>query len=159
MSTNNKYEEAFLANATNLDAITKSNGKIYDCALRIIQNNDTDDTLELIGYITKFGTDQDHRKKNIAISLKDSLFMLYGNRGIEEIYHTKKAAISEEENTKTIDQLLQELNELIGLEKVKKTVNDLTKRFKKSAKVMDLPIQIGLCIWPSLEIQALVKPQ
>ena len=125
MSTNNKYEEAFLANATNLDAITKSNGKIYDCALRIIQNNDTDDTLELIGYITKFGTDQDHRKKNIAISLKDSLFMLYGNRGIEEIYHTKKVAISEEENTKTIDQLLQELNELIGLEKVKKTVNDL----------------------------------
>ena len=29
MSTDNKYEKAFLDNASNLDAITRNNGKIY----------------------------------------------------------------------------------------------------------------------------------
>ncbi|MBQ3732269.1 MAG: AAA family ATPase [Muribaculaceae bacterium] len=124
MKPNNKYEEAFLANAMHLDAITQSNGRIFHCAEKIIQHYEADDTIDLLGYITRYGKDSDLRKKTVAIVLKDSLFMLYGNRGIEDIYYSKKAKIVGEEE-KTLKELLQELNELVGLEKVKQIVNDL----------------------------------
>ena len=124
MKPNNKYEEAFLANAMHLDAITQSNGRIFHCAEKIIQHYEADDTIDLLGYITRYGKDLDPRKKAVAIALKDSLFMLYGNRGIEDIYFSKKAKIVGEEE-KTLKELLQELNELVGLEKVKQIVNDL----------------------------------
>ena len=120
----NKYEESFLANATNLDSITQSNGKIYHCAENIVHHYGAEDTIELIKFITKYGKDIDQRKKAVAIALKDSLFMLYGNRSIEEIFNSRMNTLIDEKE-KTLDELLQELNELVGLKRVKQIVNDL----------------------------------
>ena len=119
-----KYEESFLANATNLDSITQSNGKIYHCAENIAHHYGAEDTIELIRYITKYGKDIDQRKKAVAIALKDSLFMLYGNRSIEDIFNSRMNTLIDEKE-KTLDELIQELNELVGLKRVKQIVNDL----------------------------------
>ena len=124
MSTDSKYEKALLDNASNLDAITRSNGEIYHCAERVISQPDTKDLLKIINFITKAGKNKDTRVKNIAVSLKDSLFMLYGIRRIEELCktHEEKNSI---ESEKTLEELLNELNGLIGLETVKSKINDL----------------------------------
>ena len=53
MSTDSKYEKALLENASNLDAITRSNGEIYHCAERVISQSDTKDLLNIINFITK----------------------------------------------------------------------------------------------------------
>ena len=120
----NKYEESFLANATNLDSITQSNGKIFHCAENIVHQYGADDTIKLITYITKYGKDIDQRKKTVALALKDSLFMLYGNKSIESVFNSRMNTLIDEKE-KRLDELLQELNELIGLKKVKQIVNDL----------------------------------
>ena len=124
MSTDNKYEKALLDNASNLDAITRSNGEIYHCAERVINQSDTKDILNIINFITKSGKNDDIRVRNIAVSLKDSLFLLYGIRRIEELCktHEEKNSI---ESEKTLEELLNELNGLIGLETVKSKINDL----------------------------------
>lgn len=124
MSTGSKYEKALLDNASNLDAITRSNGEIYHCAERVISQSDTKDLLNIINFITKAGKNEDIRVKNIAVSLKDSLFMFYGIRRIEELCktHEEKNSI---ESEKTLEELLNELNGLIGLETVKSKINDL----------------------------------
>lgn len=124
MSTGSKYEKALLDNASNLDAITRSNGEIYHCAKKVISHSDAKDLLNIISFITKAGKNEDIRVKNIAVSLKDSLFLLYGIRRIEELCktHEEKTPI---ESEKTLEELLNELNGLIGLETVKAKVNDL----------------------------------
>lgn len=124
MSTDSKYEKALLDNASNLDAITRSNGEVYHCAKRVINHSDTKDLLNIISFITKAGNNKDIRVRNIAVSLKDSLFLLYGIRRIEELCktHEEKNSI---ESEKTLEELLDELNRLIGLETVKSKINDL----------------------------------
>ena len=124
MSTDSKYEKALLDNASNLDAITRSNGEIYHCAERVISQTDIKDLLNIIGFVTKAGKDEDIRVRNIAVSLRDSLFLLYGIRRIEELCktHEEKNSI---ESEKTLEELLGELNGLIGLETVKSKINDL----------------------------------
>ena len=124
MSIENKYEENLLDTAASLDAITQSKGRIHQCATRVIKLSERKDIVELVVYITKFGKSEDSRIRQIAIALKDSLFMLHGIRSIEKICKSNVKP-SDGETEKTLDELLNDLDHLVGLHNVKSKVSDL----------------------------------
>ena len=124
MSIENKYEENLLETATSLDAVTHSKGRIYQCATRVIKLSERKDIVELVVYITKFGQSEDSRIRPIALALKDSLFMLHGIRNIEKICKSNVKP-SDGETEKTLDELLNDLDHLVGLHNVKSKVSDL----------------------------------
>ena len=123
MPQGNKYKQTLLSNASNLDAITMSNGKVYNCADKVVSNKEPRDIQELLTYITKSGKSEDDRVKKVAVALKDSLIMFFGIRSLEDICKVKEPVYPEDE--KSLEELLTELNDLVGLSNVKSKVNDL----------------------------------
>lgn len=122
MSNRIEYEQNLLHCASDLEDLVKSGGLINQYVLDIIQDGDEKSAAKLcviIGKIAEQGNSQSILK---AKALKDALVMLLGYRQLSII--TKSKSIDNEEE-KTFDQLVKELNSLVGLESVKKQVNDL----------------------------------
>lgn len=118
----NKYEKALINNAIYLDTITQSNGKIVECAKSIIENHKEEETVLLCKYISKATEYQNAKITEIAISTKDALIRYYGHKQLTDICSNEK--VPREENY-SLEELMNQLNALIGLEKVKSKVNDL----------------------------------
>lgn len=120
----NKYETLFLDCASKLDAMVESHGKITKLATSIIEDQDNKDTIDLLKVIEKIAKEKNSMIEvaKMAVLLKDSLVRFYGHKKIVEICSLKEDI---EEDEKKLDDLLYELNALIGLDKVKEKVNDL----------------------------------
>lgn len=121
---NNQYERVLINNASKLDAIISGNGKITQCALELVQNLNSKDAMILCTWIKKASELNDAKVTTVAIALKNSLIMFYGHKELSEICN-RESVNPIEEKEKSIDELLFELNSLVGLEKVKSKVNDL----------------------------------
>lgn len=133
MIVGNKHEDALMEAASDLDAVTHSNGNIHQSASRVIKESNPKDIIELVRYITTFGKNEDDRIRQIAVMLKDRLLLLYGIRSIEQICKVQVSAKGNETD-KSLDELLDELNSLVGLFNVKSKVNDLIS-FQKVQKL------------------------
>ena len=118
-----KYKENFLNYASKLDAVTNSNGKITKYGMSIVEENDKQATILLLRKISKIIDSKEFSKeiKEISSFLKKSLVEYYGYLEIKRIYNSNYIT----EDTRTLEDLLEELNNLIGLENVKAKVNDL----------------------------------
>lgn len=125
---NNKYEKILLNNALKLDAIVNRNGKITKCALNITENQDPFATIELCKELSAIIDSNDKTKQveEIVLILKDSLIRYYGYLKVSEICSKSQNNIDVlEDDTRTLPELMNELNELVGLKNVKSKVNDL----------------------------------
>lgn len=118
-----KYKENFLNYASKLDAVTNSNGKITKYGMSIVEENDKQATILLLRKISKIIDSKEFSKeiKEIANFLKKSLVEYYGYLEIKRICNLDEVA----EDTRSLTDLLEELNNLIGLKNVKSKVNDL----------------------------------
>lgn len=118
-----KYKENFLNYASKLDAVTNSNGKITKYGMSIVEENDKQATILLLRKISKIIDSKEFSKeiKEIANFLKKSLVEYYGYLEIKRICTLDKVV----EDTRSLTDLLEELNNLIGLKNVKSKVNDL----------------------------------
>ncbi len=116
----NKYEQNLLQNCSRLDAVTNSNGNITNCAKAIIENKEEFSRL-LCKFIERASELKEPQITQIAIATKDSLISFYGYQKLVQVL--SKTEI-EEENF-TLDELMLQLNQLVGLSKVKSKVNDL----------------------------------
>ncbi len=118
----NKYQEEFLDYASKLDALSGQNAEVTKCALDIVQGQDEAAT-EMFQKISKLTNSGRHTKQmtQIAIALKDSLLRYYGYIKISDICNPKQI----ETDSRTLSELLDELNGLVGLNNVKAQVNDL----------------------------------
>ena len=116
-----KYKENFLNYASKLDAVTNSNGKITKYGMSIVEENDKQATILLLRKIFKIIDSKEFSKeiKEIANFLKKSLVEYYGY--LERICNSDEVV----EDTRSLTDLLEELNNLIGLKNVKSKVNDL----------------------------------
>ena len=116
----NKYEQNLLQNCSRLDAVTNSNGNITDCAKAIIENK-----IEISKLLCKFIERASELKEpqitQIAIATKDSLISFYGYQKLTQILSKTEV----EEDFFTLDELMLQLNQLVGLSNVKSKVNDL----------------------------------
>lgn len=118
-----KYKENFLNYASKLDAVTNSNGKITKYGMSIVEENDKQATILLLRKISKIIDSKEFSKeiKEIANFLKKSLVEYYGYLEIKRICNSDEVV----EDARSLTELLEELNNLIGLKNVKSKVNDL----------------------------------
>ncbi len=119
---NNKYRNEVLDYASRLDVLTKGYGKFYERAIAVIEDQNETTIKTLLLSISKEINDENctDEIKQISKKLKDSFYKYYGYIKVYEIYHAEQ-----KEDLRTLSELQSELDELIGLEKVKFHINNL----------------------------------
>ena len=120
-----KYIKALNNTASILDALTVSGGEITKLASGITENNDDKLTITLLKQITSITESNLNSKeiKKVEISLKNCIINYYGYAKLLDICNKEKKDI--DDDTRTLQDLLGELNSLIGLRTIKEKVNDL----------------------------------
>lgn len=118
----NRYEQELLNSCSNLDAVTNAGGKITSCANEIIENN-KEASKRLCRFIEKSTELKNPQITSIAIATKDSLIRFYGYSEVVSICSTEGK--DNEDDTLTLDELMSQLNQLVGLDNVKSKVNDI----------------------------------
>lgn len=120
-----KYEKSVLEYAWQLDSIIDSNGECTKYAKEIIDNQDENTTrllmMKISMLINSSASTKDVRK--VAKLLNDSIIGYYGYNCVKKICDSNKE--NDELDSRTLNELLEELNCLVGLEKVKEQVNNL----------------------------------
>ena len=123
--TNNKFENTFLDLATKLDTSIVAYGEIKKYAIAIVEKQDESAIKMLINKIAEVINNSSIYKKEIlelTRLFKDSLISYVGYIQIRKIWDAEENIV---EDKRSLEELLAELNKLIGLESVKKIVNDL----------------------------------
>lgn len=119
-----RYANELLDLASKLDAVTSDKGDTTQYALAIVESSDHSATMGLLNKISNITCSEEISKeiKRIAKALKDSILMFYGYTEVKEICNQ---AIGSAEDSRSLSELLCELDNLIGLAEVKSKVNDL----------------------------------
>lgn len=119
-----KYGKALISNASKLDAATDSCGEITKLATAIVEDSSESATIALLKKISEVVDNPKYKieAKRIAQIVNADLIEFYGYSTIRKIC---KSTENVEEDTRTLQDLLDELNALVGLEKVKSKVQDL----------------------------------
>jgi len=120
----NKYSQVLLNNASKLDAVTDGYGNVTKLATTVIEEKSKAATISLLTTISDTITHPTYKPavRQIARVVHTSLLEFYGYVTVQEMcQHSEE----EEEDPRTLEQLLRELDALVGLEKVKSTVQDL----------------------------------
>lgn len=116
----NKYEQELSLNCSRLDAVINANGIVSNCAKEIIEGK-IDASKKLCKFIEKSAEIKDAQILAIAIATKESLIKYHGHR-----YLTNVCTVNEvEDDNTTFEELISQLDQLIGLSSVKSKVNDL----------------------------------
>lgn len=120
----NKYKNALINNASKLDAITDSSGEITKLASVIIEDNSRVATVVLLKKISAVADNHKYKTevKRVAQLVNSNLIEYYGYTTLKSICKPETETV---EDTRTLQELLDELNSLVGLETVKSKVNDL----------------------------------
>lgn len=119
-----KYSQALRNNASKLDMLADGGGAITKLSAVIIEDKNKSATIELLKKISEIVDHPKHKieTKKAAHVVHSSLIEFFGYLTIQRIC---RPAEKVEEDTRTLQDLLDELNALVGLEKVKNKVQDL----------------------------------
>ena len=118
-----RREKSLLNIASKLDAITDSEGSVTKLAISIVDDRDEAATRLLCKRLSEFASSDSKQLVQVAAALKNEIVNYYGYFKVREICNNNPNEVDEDE--KSLDELLAELDSLVGLEKVKSTVNDL----------------------------------
>lgn len=119
-----KYGQALVNNASKLDAVTDACGEITKLATAIVEEHRKSATIALLKKISESVDNPKYKieVKRAAQLVNSSLIEFYGYSTIQGIC---KPTTDVDDDTRTLQELLDELDALIGLEKVKNKVQDL----------------------------------
>lgn len=119
-----KYKINLLDTASKLDALTDGCGEITKLADAIVQEKSKEATLALLKKINAVVDDKSFPKDFLRIAkvLHQCIIEFYGR---EEVAKICSCDNKQENDSRTLPELLDELNSLVGLENVKAKVNDL----------------------------------
>lgn len=119
-----KYGQALVNNASKLDAVTDACGEITKLATTIVEEHSKSATIALLKKISESVDNPKYKTevKRAAQLVNSSLIGFYGYSTIQGIC---KPTTDVDDDTKALQELLDELDTLIGLEKVKNKVQDL----------------------------------
>ena len=120
----NKYGQALLKAASKLDAVTDACGEITRLASAIVTDGSRTATIALLKRISETVSDPKRKIEaaRAAQLVNSSLIEFYGYSTIQEICKPQEEANTD---TRSLQELLEELDALVGLEKVKHKVQDL----------------------------------
>lgn len=118
-----KYRINLLNCSSKLDAIVDACGEITKYATSVVEDNSHEATIALLRRISDVADSSKYpiEIKKMVNALKDSLIEYHGYITILDICNQDKS----EDDFRTLPELLDELNALIGLNNVKAKVNDL----------------------------------
>lgn len=116
------YKKEFLDWASKFDAFTNSCCEITNLAEQVVDKNDESSIFALCKKLSEFQGIKNLKENNISKELYERLIKFIGHKRIVEI-RDEERFISQD--NRTLEELLDELNSLVGLEKVKKQVNNL----------------------------------
>ncbi len=121
----NIFKMELLDLASKLDAVTNSYGEVIKAATAVVEEQDHASTIYLICKASslKDSAEIQREVKVLAAALKDSLLKFYGYLHIMQANDQFQS--SRDEDSRTLPELLDELDKLIGLDGVKSRVNDL----------------------------------
>lgn len=119
-----KYEDNLLQIATSLDAIAQCNGKLTQHVIRITESSDDNSAKETCIMLSKIAESNKQNAKvmEIAKAFKNSLIAYYGYIRLNEICIENEQT---EDDNRTLQDLLNDLNNLVGLQQVKTKVRNL----------------------------------
>lgn len=119
-----KYGQNLIKNASKLDALTDACGEVTKLATEIAENNNKSATISLLKRLSASVDNPTYKLdiKRVAHLVKQSLIEFYGYSTIQTICNP---AQNSDEDNRTLQELLDDLNALVGLERVKNTVHDL----------------------------------
>lgn len=133
-----KYKKSLLNYAAKLDALIDDCGEITGYATAITSEQSEEATISLLRKLSAITDSENYSSeiKKLAAVVKDSLVKYYGYIKVSEICNKDKS----ENDTRTLSELLNELNELVGLKSVKEKVNDLIiyQKVQKMRREYDL---------------------
>ena len=120
----NKFSETLMYEASKVDKITNSCGEITKLAALIVEEKNHEATKILLHRFSEL-LELFKNNKEVKVCLQkmnNSLIDFYGYATLKEI--CGNVSDSSDDN-KTLHELLEDLNKLVGLEKVKAKVQDL----------------------------------
>ncbi len=128
-----KYKSDLVNSASKLDAVTDSYGEITKLSSLIVEQDSREATVSILRKISVIVSDQKFRPevKRLAQLLKSNIIEYYGYKTLQNICNVRTEAIDDE---RSLDELLKELDDLVGLKTVKTKVNDLIA-FQKVQKL------------------------
>lgn len=119
-----KYGQALVNNASKFDAVTDACGEITKLAIAIVEEHSKSATIALLKKISESVDNPKYKieVKRAAQLVNSSLIEFYGYSTIQSIC---KPTADLDDDKRTLQELLDELDALVGLEKVKNKVQDL----------------------------------
>lgn len=119
-----KYANELLDCASKLDAMVGECGQITSLTKAIVKEQDDRITFLLIKKIARIIEDKNisSTTRKMTVLLKDSLIRFYGHLKLVEICDDERMI---EADSKSLKELLSEIDSMVGLKKVKEEVNDL----------------------------------
>ena len=119
----NKYKDILLDTASKLDALTSSHGEIITVVSDVIKTNDRKKTILVLHKISDImDSNCKNDIKKVAQLLNQNLIEYYGYVTLKNMCNPVSENIAD---NRSLEELLEELNSLVGLESVKRKVNDL----------------------------------
>lgn len=115
------YEEKFLVFSSNVDALTNSKCCLAELAKRLVETKDSKLFGEFLARIHSIDTSA--KRIDIAVTELYRTFLLY--LGYDYLHSSIETSDLVVEDNRSLEELLEELNTLVGLKKVKEQVNDL----------------------------------
>lgn len=119
-----KHKVSLSNNASKLDTLTAASGEISKLAVSIVEENSKEATIALLKKISEV-VDSSRctvEAKHVAQIVNANLIEYYGYVTLQSIC---KSETEPAEDPRTLPQLIEELNSLVGLKAVKEKVSDL----------------------------------
>jgi ATPases of the AAA+ class-like protein len=121
----NIHEETFLKHCCSLEAASRCGGKLQELAEEFVQEYQDAQILRLTRILAKLGEVENSSVSDLVKTTRLSLIQLCGYKTVIEACQ-RAASVSENlRATETLQDCLQELNHLIGLQQVKDSVAHL----------------------------------
>ncbi|MFV0140111.1 AAA family ATPase [Empedobacter falsenii] len=122
----NKYQEQLFTIARTIDETNLISRNIYDLTRKIVLYDNVKATKEVFNSFQFLKDSNDITILHLAKEYNELLLKFYGFEKIQQIYKKQEEnEVIQNNDEYSLEQLLDELNKLVGLEKVKEKVNDL----------------------------------
>lgn len=119
---NNRFKKLFLNNASKLESLDESfGGDIFDICKKIVDSKDDEKIRILLSKINNVSSTNNKKIKLSAAELYNSLILFLGSEYLSKINSQEKI----EDDSRSLEELLAELNSFIGLKNVKEKINEL----------------------------------
>lgn len=125
----NKYRNTLLNAAYQLDSAANSRGQLINLTNEIVENNSKTAIKDVFQLLSVYTKSNDKHLLQLSVDFNDCLLKFYGYLRVQDFFEREKDS-SKIDKEYSLSELVAQLNELVGLEKVKSKIADLISYHK-----------------------------